>query len=190
VGPSPSHPAPHDRTPGDAAPDQPPLDASSRHKPALEQPADLHQWQLALRVFATPADTNPYGDIFGGWLLSQADIAAATVAVARARGRVATVAIKAFQFSAPVQVGDLVDLYARLHASGKSSVTVDVSIWTRRASIPGQTREVANGRLVFVAVDAEGKTRRLPSPSAGGVDGAGDGGSPSTSNARATRSAT
>lgn len=136
---------------------------SPSRRPAIEQPASLDAWQLALRVFATPADTNPYGDIFGGWLLSQADIAAATVAVARAQGRVGTVAIEAFQFQAPVQVGDLVDLYARLQASGKSSVTVEVSIWTRRASKPGLTREVAQGRLVFVAVDADGKPRCLPS---------------------------
>ncbi|MBK1705338.1 hotdog domain-containing protein [Halochromatium glycolicum] len=142
--------------------DQPSDHPSPIDQPLTASPEKLHAWQLALRVFAAPADTNPYGDIFGGWLLSQADIAAATVAVARAQGRVATVAIQSFQFLAPVQVGDLVDLYARLQASGKRSVTVDVSIWARRASKPGQTREVAQGRLVFVAVDAEGKSRRLP----------------------------
>jgi acyl-CoA thioesterase YciA len=131
-------------------------------QPAPGAPADLNEWQLALRVFATPADTNPYGDIFGGWLLAQSDIAAATVAAARAGGRVATVAIQSFRFQAPVRIGDLVDLYARLHATGNSSVTIDVCAWSRRASTPGQTREVANGRLVFAAVDDQGLTRRLP----------------------------
>lgn len=133
--------------------------------PAHPVPAptpELTQWQLSLRVFAGPADTNPYGDIFGGWLLSQADIAGANIAFARARGRVATVAIDAFQFRAPVRVGDLLDLYARLAATGNSSMTVDVSAWTRRPASAGEAREVASGRLVFVAVDADGCSRRLP----------------------------
>lgn len=131
-------------------------------QPAIPTVADLGEWQLALRVFAGPADTNLYGDIFGGWLLAQADIAAATVAVARAKGRVATVAIQSFQFQAPVRVGDLVDLHARLHARGSSSMTIDVSAWTRRAAEPDETREVAHGRLIFVAVDEDGRTCRLP----------------------------
>jgi acyl-CoA thioesterase YciA len=130
--------------------------------PAL--PPETNEWQLALRVFAAPADTNPDGDIFGGWLLAQADIAGATLAVARAQGRVATVAINAFQFRAPIRVGDLVDLYARVEHTGQTSITVDISAWARRASRPEATREVATGRLVFVAVDAAGRPRRLPTP--------------------------
>lgn len=135
------------------------------HEPSIAAATDLGDWQLALRVFAGPADTNLYGDIFGGWLLAQADIAAATIAVACAKGRVATVAIQSFQFQAPVRVGDLVDLYARLHEQGHSSMTVDVSAWTRRAAEPDETREVAHGRLIFVAVDEDGQTRQLPASS-------------------------
>ncbi|MBK1617823.1 hypothetical protein CKO42_05000 [Lamprobacter modestohalophilus] len=133
---------------------------SSHPQPSAHQ--DLNQWQLALRVFAAPSDTNLDGDIFGGWLLAQADIAAASIAVARAQGRVATVAIQAFQFQAPIRVGDLVDLYARIDGTGKTSMTIDVSAWARRASKPGATREVATGKLVFVALGDDGRTRRLP----------------------------
>lgn len=141
----------------------PPSDLSPRPpRPAVATPEDLAQWQLALRVFAGPADTNLYGDIFGGWLLAQADIAAATVAVARAKGRVATVAIQSFQFRAPVRVGDLVDLHARLQGEGNSSMTVDISAWARRTSEPDAATEVAEGRFIFVAVDQDGRSRRLP----------------------------
>ncbi|WP_462322118.1 acyl-CoA thioesterase [Halochromatium sp.] len=132
--------------------------------PSPAQPPDASQWQLALRVFAAPADTNPDGDIFGGWLLAQADIAGATLAAAQAKGRVATVAINGFQFRATIQVGDLVDLYARVEKVGKTSITVDISAWARRASSPDAAREVASGRLVFVAVDKAGRPRRLSTP--------------------------
>lgn len=74
----------------------------------------------------------------------------------------ATVAINAFQFRAPIRVGDLVDLYARVEQIGKTSITVDISAWARRASQPEATREVATGRLVFVAIDDTGRPRQLP----------------------------
>lgn len=108
-----------------------------------------------------PADTNPYGDIFGGWLLSQADVAGATVAIARAGGRVATVAVKEFQFLTPVRVGDLVDLYARLLQVGTRSLTVEVGAWARRESLPADGHQVAAGRFVYVAVGADGQSRPL-----------------------------
>jgi len=127
--------------------------------PGRPPSADLTEWHLALRVLAMPADTNPWGDIFGGWVLSQADIAGATVAIARARGRVTTVAMQEFQFLSPVRVGDLVDLFARLVRVGTSSMTVEVSAWARRESLPEEGHQVANGRLVYVAVDADGRSR-------------------------------
>lgn len=122
-------------------------------------PADMGHWQLALRVLALPADTNPYGDIFGGWVLSQADLAGATVAIARAGGRVATVSVQEFRFLAPVRVGDLVELYARLARIGRSSMTVEVDAWARRESLPDDVHRVASGRLVYVAVTADGTPR-------------------------------
>jgi acyl-CoA thioesterase YciA len=122
---------------------------------------DPTRWQLGLRVLAMPADTNPYGDIFGGWMLSQADIAGATVAVALAQGRVATVAVQEFRFLAPVRVGDLVELFARVVRVGSSSMTVEVSAWARREALPRQGHEVAAGRMVYVAVDAKGRSRPI-----------------------------
>jgi len=116
-------------------------------------------WQLALRVLAMPVDTNPYGDIFGGWLLSQADLAGATVAIAHAHGRVATVAVEQFRFLAPVRVGDLVDLYARILRVGTSSMTVEVRVRARPESLPGEGHQVADGRLVYVALDRDGRSR-------------------------------
>jgi acyl-CoA thioesterase YciA len=122
---------------------------------------DPTRWQLGLRVLAMPADTNPYGDIFGGWMLSQADSAGATVAVALAHGRVATVAVQEFRFLAPVRVGDLVELFARVVGVGNSSITVEVSAWARREALPRQGQQVATGRLVYVAVDAQGRSRPI-----------------------------
>ena len=130
-------------------------------EPGQRPPEDLTRWQLALRVLAMPADTNPYGDIFGGWLLSQADVAGSTVAIARAGGRVATVSVKEFQFLSPVRVGDLVDLYARLVATGNTSMTVEVSAWARRESLPADGHAVAAGRFVYVAVDENGRSRSV-----------------------------
>jgi acyl-CoA thioesterase YciA len=130
-------------------------------EPGQRPPEDLTRWQLALRVLAMPADTNPYGDIFGGWLLSQADVAGSTIAIARARGRVATVSVKEFQFLSPVRVGDLVDLYARLLATGNTSITVEVSAWARRESLPEDGHAVATGRFVYVAVDGTGRGRPI-----------------------------
>jgi hypothetical protein len=95
---------------------------------------DFRAWQLALRVLTMPADTNQYGDIFGGWLLSQADVAGATIAIARARGRVATVAVSEFHFLSPVRVGDLVELHARLLCSRQPKVGRTVSKKSSRRS--------------------------------------------------------
>ena len=133
-------------------------------QPGRAPPVDLHEWQLALRVLAMPADTNPWGDIFGGWLLSQADVAGAAVAIARARGRVTTAAMQEFQFLEPVRVGDLVDLYARLVRVGTSSMVVEVCVWARRESLPEDGHQVAKGRLVYVAVDAKGSSRPVDQP--------------------------
>lgn len=108
-----------------------------------------------------PADTNQYGDLFGGWLLSQADVAGATVAIARARGRVATVAVQEFQFLAPVRVGDLVELHARLLLEGKSSMTVEVDIRACREARPEDEQRVAAGRLIYVAVGPDGRSRPI-----------------------------
>jgi len=119
-------------------------------------------WRLAIRVVAMPADTNAYGDIFGGWLMSQADIAGSTVAIQAARGRVATVAVNEFRFLAPVLVGDLVDLYARLLRVGRTSLTVEVRAWARREPDPSSRREVAEAKISYVAIGRDGRPRPVP----------------------------
>jgi acyl-CoA thioesterase YciA len=119
------------------------------------------KWRLAIRVVAMPADTNFYGDVFGGWVMSQADMAGGTVAIQVAKGRVATVAVKEFRFLAPVLVGDLVDLYARLEEVGTTSMTVGVRAWSRRESDPESREQVAQALISYVAVGADGRPRPL-----------------------------
>lgn len=115
----------------------------------------------AVRTLAMPADTNPSGDIFGGWLLAQMDIAAGIVAHERARGRVVTVALDAMAFHAPVFVGDLVSCYAEVVRVGRTSLTLHVEAWARRGRT-GEEVKVTEGRFTMVAVDAERRPRPVP----------------------------
>ena len=112
----------------------------------------------AIRTVPRPADANASGDIFGGWILSQMDIAGAVVAVERAKGRVVTVAIEAMTFHRPVFVGDLVSCYASVARIGRTSITVDVGTVARRARHEDPLT-VTEGRFTYVAVDADGAPR-------------------------------
>lgn len=132
-----------------------------RTVPALE-PSDPREWQLAVRILSMPADANAFGDVFGGWLMSQVDIAGSVVAVQVASGRVATVAINAFQFIQPVLVGDLVSIYSRLQRVGRTSVTVEVDAFSQREPDPGTVRRVATATLTYVAMDPNGQSRSVP----------------------------
>jgi len=132
--------------------------------PSSPELTDLDAWQLAIRVVAMPENTNAYGDIFGGWLMSQADIAGSTLAIRAAQGRVATVAVKEFRFVAPVLVGDLVELYARRTRYGTTSVTVEIQAWAQGEPDPRSRRRVASALITYVAVNAEGRPRRLAEP--------------------------
>jgi len=124
---------------------------------------------LAIRVLAMPANTNPSGDIFGGWLLSQMDVAGGTVAVARAHGRVVTVAVDAMTFLKPVFVGDLVSVYAEVETIGRTSLRVHVQAWARRDR--GDIEElVTEGTFTYVAIDEDRRPR--PVPVAGGGNAA------------------
>jgi len=127
--------------------------------------SDQQRRDPAVRTLAMPADANPAGDIFGGWLLGQMDIAAGTTAYARAQGRVVSVALDKMSFIAPVLVGDLLSLYAEVVRIGRSSLEVEVEGWVRRTSAPADIK-VVQGRFTFVALDAERRPRPVP-PEAG-----------------------
>ncbi len=114
-----------------------------------------------IRVIAMPADTNPAGDIFGGWLMAQMDQAGATVALRRARGRVATVAVEAMTFHLPVRVGDEVSLYGRLLGVGRTSIRVHVEAWRRDRTNEDAAR-VTEATFTFVALDEQGRKRSVP----------------------------
>lgn len=118
--------------------------------------------QLTIRVLAMPADTNPSGDIFGGWLMSQVDIAGSILAVQVAQGRVVTVAVHDFQFLKPLLVGDLVSCYAEVERKGKTSVRIRVEVFAERERDPRSVERVADAALTFVAVDKNGQPRELP----------------------------
>ena len=115
----------------------------------------------ALRAIAMPADTNPAGDIFGGWLLSQMDLAAGTTAHHRAHGRVVTVAIEGMTFHKPVKVGDEVSCYTEVTKIGRTSMTVCVQAW-RRPSHGGAQVKVTEGVFTYVAVGPDGRPRPVP----------------------------
>jgi acyl-CoA thioesterase YciA len=115
---------------------------------------------LALRVTAMPADANPYGDIFGGWLMSQMDMAAGLVAARHARGRAVTIAVEGMKFHAPVAVGDEVSVYAELVKTGRTSMTIEVEAWRRGRHVEQQCR-VTQARFVFVAIDEDRRPRPI-----------------------------
>lgn len=118
---------------------------------------------LAVRTIAMPADTNPAGDIFGGWLMSQMDLAAGNVAARVSRGRGATVAVEGMQFLRPVKVGDEVTLYAVLKRVGRSSMTIHVDAWAR-SRFDEESARVTQADFVFVALDEDGNPRAVPQP--------------------------
>ena len=116
----------------------------------------------AVRTIAMPADTNPAGDIFGGWLKAQMDLAAGNAAARRARGRCATVAVDGIVFHSPVHVGDEVTVYADLAAVGRTSMKFRVEAW-RRSRDGDESLRVTEALFTFVALDSGGRPRPLPS---------------------------
>ncbi|UZK67576.1 acyl-CoA thioesterase [Sphingomonas sp. M1-B02] len=121
--------------------------------------------QPAIRVTTMPADANPYGDIFGGWLMSQMDMAAGLVASRFSHGRAVTIAVEGMKFHAPVAVGDEVSVYADLVKVGRTSMTIDVAAW-RRARHAEESCLVTQAQFVFVAIDEARKPRAVDSPPA------------------------
>jgi len=130
----------------------------------IDQPqADLppHDREPAIRTIAMPADANASGDIFGGWMMSQMDMAGGVAAVRRARGRVVTVAVEAMTFHRPVLVGDLVSCYAEVSRVGRTSLSVRIDAWVERRS-GGPAERVTSGTFTYVAVDEARKPRPVP----------------------------
>ncbi len=128
----------------------------------MDEQAILPDKQPALRVVPMPADANQHGDIFGGWVMSQVDIAGAIPAARRARGRVATVAVNSFAFKQPVLVGDVVSFYAEVVRIGRTSITVDVQVYAQRN--PGKLMcvKVTEACLTYVAVGPDRRPQELP----------------------------
>jgi acyl-CoA thioesterase YciA len=118
--------------------------------------------QPTIRVVARPADTNAGGDIFGGWIMSQVDIAGSIAAYRRAQGRVVTVAVDSLQFHQPVFVGDLISCYADVIRVGRTSITVQVEVFAERDRGGIQHLKVTEARVTYVAIDQARQPRPVP----------------------------
>lgn len=150
------------------------MSSESATPPAIDGP----RGSLATRTLAMPGDANPNGDIFGGWVLSQMDIAGGITAGQRAAGRVATVAVDAMVFHRPVYVGDVLCTYADIIRVGRTSIAIHVEAWALRGSFndngPNQHVKVTEGTFTLVAIDDNGRPRPVPqgapvSPEKGGA---------------------
>ena len=115
-----------------------------------------------LRVMPMPADANVHGDVFGGWIMAQVDIAGSLPAVRRANGRVATIAVNSFVFKQPVFVGDLLSFYSEIVKVGNTSITVNVEVYAERNRLQAETVKVTEATLTYVATDADRKPRQIP----------------------------
>ncbi|MDS4053680.1 MAG: acyl-CoA thioesterase [Candidatus Accumulibacter sp.] len=122
----------------------------------------LPDGQPILRVVPMPADVNPQGDVFGGWIMAQVDVAGALPAMRRARGRVTTVAVNSFLFKQPVSVGDLVSFYADVVDTGRTSMRVRVEVYAERHPAQPITVKVTEAVLTYVAINQHGEKRELP----------------------------
>jgi len=127
----------------------------------MDDQTEIPRGELTTRMLAMPADANPHGDIFGGWVLSQMDIAGGIAAGERAQGRVVTVAVEAMTFIRPVYVGDVLCVYAEPHREGRTSFAIHLEAWALRGRI-GHRVKVTDGVFTFVAIDENGKPRPLP----------------------------
>lgn len=116
---------------------------------------------LTIQTIAMPADANPNGDIFGGWVVSQMDLAGSVLAKQTAKGRTATVAIHSMTFRKPVHIGDLVCCYASLQKTGTTSITIDIEVWVIQTHHQTHQYQVTEGTFVYVAIDATGKPRPI-----------------------------
>ena len=132
---------------------------STNSSEPVSLPTDM---ELVLKVVPMPADCNASGDIFGGWVMAQVDLAGTVIPARYARGRIATVAVKEFIFKQPVRLGDILTFYASLTRLGRTSVTVKVEVFAERLYLQGQYIKVTEATLTYVAITEQGEPRTLP----------------------------
>lgn len=132
----------------------------------MDERVALPAGEPTLRVMPLPADVNQNGDIFGGWIMAQVDIAGAIPAMRRARGRVVTVSVNSFIFKQPVSIGDVVSFFATIVHVGRTSLTVNVEVFAERNYADPITVKVTEAQLTYVAIDSSGKKRDVPGESA------------------------
>ena len=118
--------------------------------------------ELVLKVIPMPADCNANGDIFGGWVMAQVDLAGSVIPMRHAQGRVATVAVNEFVFKQPVRLGDILSFYSKLLRIGRTSITVSVEVFAERAVAQGAYVKVTEATFTFVAIDDHGRPRPIP----------------------------
>lgn len=117
--------------------------------------------QLVMRVMPMPADANGNGDIFGGWIMAQVDLAGAVLPARIAKGRIATVAVNEFVFKQPVSIGDLLSFYAKVERIGRTSITVNVEVYAERNPADLRVVKVTEAMLTYVAIDSHGNRRAI-----------------------------
>jgi acyl-CoA thioesterase YciA len=133
----------------------------------LQLPSDR---QLVMRVMPLPADANSNGDIFGGWIMAQVDLAGSVLPSRIARGRITTVAVNEFVFKQPVSVGDLLSFYAHVLRIGRTSITVRMEVYAERNPADPHVVKVTEASLTYVAIDKDGKPRPVPPRSPNGAE--------------------
>ena len=145
--------------------------ATFRNMPEIDKAPDIsaiaplqlpNDRQLVMRVMPMPADVNGNGDIFGGWIMAQVDIAGAVLPARIAKGRLATVAVNQFVFKQPVSMGDLLSFYARVERIGRTSITVNVEVYAERNPANLHVVKVTEANLTYVAIDSSGRPRPIP----------------------------
>jgi len=135
--------------------------ASAKVPPSVALPTDQ---ELVLKVIPMPADCNANGDIFGGWVMAQVDLAGSVIPARYTGGRMATVAVNQFVFKQPVRVGDILSFFSTLSRIGRTSVTVKVEVYAERFRLQGEYIKVTEASLTYVAIDDQGQPREVPRP--------------------------
>ena len=137
-----------------------PSDSSPNGTPLPSLPADHRE--LVLKVIPMPADCNANGDIFGGWVMAQVDLAGSVIPARHVQGRMATVAVNEFVFKQPVRVGDILSFYAHVTRIGNTSITVEVEVYAETFRSQGKYVKVTEATLTYVAIDEGGRPRPIP----------------------------